>query len=235
MKRRTKNKKEKPLKTFWRAEKGTGKRKSARSEKRFAASVVVMIAFISTAMLLLLVSLIRSQSARIAVSHSAVGKNGGDAFEKTVPVRPYIFSGTGAESFQLMIPAGWKGWAYRRGMVKSPIDDAVSDGYLKIYLPNRVYGNSKTNSPNLDSLYDDIITVMVFSADEWKAMERKCNRGNKNICGDMGKKLADTTCTGLAGNEDCIYSYVKQPNCGGSHEVRCNEVDKIIESFKIVK
>ena len=73
---------------------------------------------------------------------------------------------------------------------------------------------------------------MNFSADEWKTMEKKCGKGDNSICDEMGKKLADAQCPGSAGKTDCVYSYTKQSNCG-SLEPRCNEVDKIIESFNL--
>lgn len=207
--------------------------KHARKEMRFNVSLVILIGMLTFSALLLLVSLNKSNNAVAKTSTSQIAPRViGNIVPKTAIAKPADFSGLSG-NFQLAIPASWKGWVYRSGEVKSPIDDSLSDQFVKVYLPQSVSDNEEANSPNLDSRYKDIFTVMNFSADEWKAMEKKCNRGDSTICDDMGKKLADAQCPGSAGGTDCVYSYTKQPNCSGALAARCNEVDKIMESFNL--
>lgn len=220
MKRRTKNKKEKPLKTFWRAEKGTGKRKSARSGSRFAASVVVMIAFLSTAVLLLLVSLIRGQSARATDGKMKIFSSAANTAGYAKSPQSETLS-DGNLDFRITLPAGWKGWTYKTGFVKSPVDDELSDQYVQIYMPDQ----KKTASRNLDERQTKILMILKFTEEEWKKLETGCGKNNLIFCGAMGKKLAE--------NKGAVYSYLTGGNCPGPLEAKCREADKIAESFQL--
>ena len=210
--------------------------KLSRKEMRFSVSLVILIGMLTFSLFLLLFSLNKSVAINANTQTSfSVPKTNSNIAQKTTAAKSYIFTEGGAENFQLTIPITWKDWVYNTGEVKSPIDDSLSDGYIKISLPNTIHENAGANSPNLNSRYTDIMTIMNFSADEWKTMEKKCNKGDNNICDAMGKKLADSQRPSIgAGNSDSVYSYTIQPNCG-SFEARCNEVDKIMESFKMVK
>ncbi|HLM84437.1 MAG TPA: hypothetical protein VK254_04500 [Candidatus Bathyarchaeia archaeon] len=212
-----------------------GLNKCCRRDMRFSVSLVILIGMLAFSVMLLIFSLNERdvRNAKAQMNFSAP-KPVSTVPAKASPANSTKFSGAGG-NFQLSIPVSWKGWVYRAGQVKSPIDDNLSDSYIKIYLPLTVADNTEVNSPNLDSRYKDIITILTYSADEWKAMEKKCNRSNSDACDDMGTKLADTQCSDSEGDSDCIYSYIKQPNCGGSIEGRCKDIDKIMESFQLTK
>lgn len=207
--------------------------KLGRKEMRFSVSLVVLIGLLTFSVLLLLFSLNKSA----AVGAKTMTSFSVPRISRSIPLKKTsanltTFQG-GGEDFQLAFPASWKGWVYRTGEVKSPVDDTLSDQYVKIYLPDS--NPKEATNPDLDSRYTDMITVVTYSADEWKAMAKKCNKGDSSVCDEMGTKLADTTCPGFADNTDCVYSYTKQPNCPGSLTTRCDEVDTIMANFKLVK
>lgn len=207
----------------------------AKGNMRFSVSLVILIGMLSFSVLLLLFSMTKPVGQEAATKTSAVMQRSNVSnAPKAVPPQPYVFQ-SGGEDFRLSFPTDWKGWVFRTGEVKSLIDDSLSDSYVRISLPQSVADNVDANSPNLDSRYGDMITVFTYSADEWKAMEKKCNRGNAEVCDRIGTKLADTVCPGFAGDTDCVYSFTKEPNCPASFTAQCGEVDKIMQSFKIVE
>lgn len=208
-----------------------GLKKSCRKDMRFSISLVVLIGMLTFSLLLLLVSLDKpvAISARTKMIQS-IPRLSLMSSPETAPESLTTFSGGGGD-FQLSIPADWKGWVYRIGAVKSPIDDTLSDQYVKIYLPDP--NSAQSASPNLDSRFKDIITVVNYSADEWKALDKKCSKGDSSVCGIMGTKLAGTQCADSSESADCVYGYTKAADCSGALAAKCNEVDKIMASFKL--
>jgi hypothetical protein len=206
--------------------------KFPHKEMRFNVSLVILIGMIVFSMLLLLISLNRLHNAGSATAaNSSLSEKSGNS---SVPggVRSaslYTFQSGGGD-FQLSIPATWKGWAYRTGKIKSPVSDSLSDDYVRIFLPSSPSG--KAADPNLDNRYTDMITVLTFSAGEWKKLDRSCRGGDSESCDAMGAKLADTTCSDDE-SADCVYSYRKRSDCPGPLEDRCKEVDGITESFQL--
>lgn len=205
--------------------------KFGRREMRFNVSLVILIGMVVFSVLLLLISLNRLHDVGSATASSSLlpGKSGNKDFFGAQSAIPHTFQGGGGD-FQLSIPAAWKGWAYRAGKIKSPVSNSLSDDYVRIFLP--VSPSEKVANPNLDSRYTDMITILSFSAGEWKKLDRSCRGGDSESCDAMGTKLADTGCSDDE-SADCVYSYTRQSSCPGPLEDRCREVDGIMESFQL--
>gem|GEM_PF-1046269 len=204
-----------------------------RKDMRFSASLVILTGMLVFSMLLLLISLngLYGADSKAVLNGASSGSSGGE----TIPRAQAASSGSytfqsGGVKFQLSIPVAWKDWAYRTGQVKSPVDDSLSDSYVKIFLPSSPSG--KEAGPNLDSRYTDMATILTFSAGEWKKLDKNCQKSDSESCDAMGTKLADAACPDEE-NADCVFSYKKQPDCPGPLEARCREVDGIMKSFQL--
>lgn len=212
--------------------------KIRRKDMRFKVSLVILTGTLLFSVLLLLISLNRADGVNAGItSNVPFQKTDDKVIQKTAPAGLFTFKGGGGEDFQLSIPAGWKGWVYRTGAVKSLVDDSLSDEYVKIYLPNDAAKG--TGSPDLDSRYKDVITIMSFSVGEWKKLDKKCRNDDEEACEDMGAKLADTACRSNSSEDtediDCVYSYTRRKDCSGLLAARCGEIDKIMEGFKLIQ
>jgi len=226
MKRR-KNTKERTISKYWIRPVGIVSKKGktvssakARENMRFSASLVVSIAFLLTATLLLLVSLNGMSLPRITSEKKIV---------PTVPVKPlnsikpsaFAILDDKELDFQVAIPSDWKGWVYKTGFVKSPVDDSLSDQYVRIFLPDP----EKSSSKNLDDQKKIMLTIMKFTTAEWKKLSNGCEKENTFFCETMGKEIAR--------NDESVYSYVAEKNTSSVFAGKYRQVDKVIESFKL--
>jgi hypothetical protein len=232
MTRRTKKIKNSLLKseTIERAEKGKifsgisfklTKPKKAGGEKaslRFSVSLIILTAVLEASLFILLLSLINAQTTR-----------GGDASfaaptvksaEKLVrPVSQNINDPN--LDFELNVPAQFGEWLYRTGYIKSPVDDGLSDQYLRIYLPD----SGKMKSRNFDERTTAVFTIKKFTADEWKKLEKGCQNENSLFCEAAGTKIAE--------KNRSVYAYNKISSCPPEMKSKCGLINKIVDSFQL--
>jgi hypothetical protein len=191
-----------------------------RKDLRFSVSLVVLMAFLSFSVLLLLFSLINGQSARAQNKKIYLQNVGRVVPKKNSSVTSSILNDTNLD-FQIAVPATWSGWIYKTGFVQSPADDSLSDQYLQIFLPNQ---RGKTSS-NFDESQKKMITIIKFMQKEWQKLETGCAKENISYCEAMGKKITEK-------NGD-VYAYIAEPECPKTFEARCREIDKMLESFRL--
>jgi hypothetical protein len=123
--------------------------------------------------------------------------------------------------FELTVPTGLGEWQYKTGFIKSPVDDALSDQYMQIFVSVK----GATGSNNFEDRNKNILTIKKFTAAEWKKLEKGCQNDNKLYCDAAGTKLAE--------KNDFVYAYTKEENCPKDIEARCRLADKLIESFNL--
>lgn len=190
-----------------------------RKDLRFSVSLVVLIAFLATASLLLLVSLIGQRKATAIGKYSSVSKISGNASGKATVLDDADLD------FKLKIPAGLGDWIYKTGAVKSLVDDTLSDQYLKIYVS---YPAAK-NSQNFDDREKDVLTVVKFEADEWAKLEAGCEKNKPDYCDAMGTKFSESSDSG----DGFVYAYRKADECPKSLAKKCDLADEIVKSFQL--
>jgi len=224
MKRRTKNKIVGQINSvsFWKTKKTTSaKRRNSRSEKslRFEISLVLLMAFLSTAVLLLLITLVGGQLVQARESKVIFAPTNSPTKAQQALSGSNILSDDRID-FTISVPRRWKNWVYKVGSVKSPVDDSLSDQYVQFFLPSP----QKSNSNNFDERQKKIFTILKYSGEEWKKLEKGCENDNFEYCARAGRKIGE--------NEENVYSYIIERECSGAFEVRCREVEEIIKSFQ---
>lgn len=195
------------------------KRTSGEKNFRFNLSLIILMAVLETALFMLLLTLISAQTAQ-----------GGNQSFSSVPaassakklIKPVSQKLTDSNlDFDLVIPAQLGEWLYKTGNVKSPVDDTISDQYLQIFLPT----TNKTNSRNFEEMTAAILTIKKFTTDEWKKLEKGCQKDNSLFCDTAGTKIAE--------KNGSVYAYNKISNCPSGMESKCSLVDKIVGSFQL--
>jgi hypothetical protein len=186
---------------------------------RFSVSLIILTAVLEMSLFILLLTLINGQTMK---------KDGGSSFaaaasiKKAKPVSASQDLSDAGLNFRLVIPSQLSDWKYKIGNVKSPVDDKLSDQYLRIYLPE----DGAKNSRNFDKANKDFLTILNFSSGEWTKLEKGCEKGNLVFCEAMGKKIAE--------KDGSVYAYNKASGCSNSNsESKCNLIDKIIGSFQL--
>jgi len=129
--------------------------------------------------------------------------------------------------FKITVPVQLGTWLYKIGEVKSPVDDTPSNQYLRIYVQ---LSGAKSN--NFDQQNKEILTIRKFSADEWKAIEKACQKGKEDVCSAGGMFLANET-DPESGDLNNVYAFSKPVDCPQSLEAKCSLADKIIQSFQL--
>lgn len=105
--------------------------------------------------------------------------------------------------------------------MKSLTDDALSNQYVKIYVPS----GQTAQSNSLDDKYQEMLAIRKFSDGEWKEMEKGCAKGNQFYCEDAGTKIADM--------DGSVWAYTAAKNCPRELEQKCKSVEGIIKSFQL--
>jgi len=191
-----------------------------RKDLRFSVSLIVLMAFLSFSVMLLLFSLISGQLAR-AENKKVYPQNISRVIpKKNSPVVSNILNDANLD-FQIAIPVIWSGWIYKTGFVRSPVDDSISDQYLQIFLPNQ---GGKASS-NFDDRQTKMMTIMKFTGKEWQKLDTGCSKGNTSYCEAMGKKITE--------NNGDVYTYIAESTCPKIFEARCGEIGKILGSFQL--
>jgi hypothetical protein len=188
---------------------------------RFSVSLIILTAVLEMSLFILLLTLVNGQTMK---------KDSGPSFavaasaKKTQPVSASQDLSDAELSFKLVIPSQLGDWKYKIGSVKSPVDDALSDQYLRIYLSE----DGAKNSRNFDKANKDFLTILNFSSGEWTKLEKGCEKGNLVFCEEMGQKIAE--------KNGSVYAYNKASDCSSSSsnsESKCKLIDKIIGSFRL--
>lgn len=188
------------------------------SGERFEFSLVFLIAALLMSIFILLFSLIRNQNSQIAA--------------QAFPNLPGAFQGNGDYSrsplledenleFTLKIPAQLGEWVYKTGFVKSPVDEALSNQYMTIFVPQ----NAKEKTNNLDDLTQDILTVRQYSETEWEKLESGCQKGNQFYCEIAGEKIGE--------KDGKVYASTKPGKCSETEKSKCALAEKIIQGFEL--
>lgn len=186
---------------------------------RFKISLVFLIAGLVFSLFLFLLTAINVQSNRAAVSPVPISPTGSGVADSN-------FSGSSTLndsglSFSLKIPVQFGEWMYKTGYVKSPVDDALSNQYVTIYITQSAA--SATN--NFDELTEDILTIRQFSREEWEKLEKGCEKGNQFYCETAGVEIGE--------KNGKVFAYTKPGNCPKNIEAKCQLVDQIIKSFTL--
>jgi hypothetical protein len=188
-----------------------------RKDMRFKVSLVILIGMLTFSAMLLLLSLNKS-----SVVNAEMGTT-------TVPPLRHVsviqksssqMLNDSALDFKLTVPSELGQWFYKIGEVKSLTDDSLSDQYFRMFIP---LAGVKSN--NFDEQNKDILTIRKFSADEWSAVEKSCQKNKSDICYTAG--------TLIVKSDKEVYAYTKPVDCPKSIEAKCNLTEKIIESFNL--
>ncbi|HUD08536.1 MAG TPA: hypothetical protein VMQ48_00400, partial [Candidatus Saccharimonadales bacterium] len=188
-----------------------------RKDMRFKVSLVILIGMLTFSAMLLLLSLNKSSAVNaetgtitaIPASHNfGVKKSSSQTLNDS------------ALDFTVTVPVELGAWFYKIGEVKSLTDKSLSDQYFRVYV-----ANPGVKSNNFDEQNKDILTIRKFSADEWSAVEKSCQKNKSDICDAAG--------TLIVKSDKEAYAYTKPVDCPKSIVAKCNLTDKIIESFNL--
>lgn len=204
-----------------RSTKSASRGHSPASEMRFKISLLILIALLSISAYLFVMVLAwnwppQTFGYRVA-ANNYIAQN--VTAKKISPANNVINDAN--LDYKLTVPKDFTGWIYKTGNVKDPVDDTISDQYLKIYLPL----SGKMTSANFDSRYADILTILRFPIDTWQKLDKDCQKGNSEKCDTEGTKISQT--------EDFVFAYQKTTDCPQEIQTRCANVGKIINSFQL--
>jgi hypothetical protein len=189
--------------------------KHHRKDMRFKVSLVILMGMLTFSAMLLLLSLntslaVKAETGTIkavsAINSVGIKKSSSQTLSDS------------ALDFKITVPAELGSWLYKIGEVKSLTDDSLSDQYLRIFIP---LAGAKSN--NFDQQNKDILTIRRFSADEWSAIEKSCQKEKKDVCDAAGELIVQ--------NDEWAYAYTKPTDCPKSIVAKCALAEKIIKSF----
>ena len=191
--------------------------KHHRKDMRFKVSIVILIGMLTFSAMLLLLSLNKS-----SVVNAEIGTTTAPPLRHVSGIQKSSSQmlNDSALDFKLTVPAELGQWVYKIGEVKSLTNDLLSDQYFRMFVP---LPGVKSN--NFDEQNKDILTIRKFSADEWSAVEKSCQKNKSDICDAAG--------TLIVKSDKEVYAYTKPVDCPKSIEAKCNITDKIIESFNL--
>jgi hypothetical protein len=185
---------------------------------RFGVSLIILTAVLEMSLYIFLLTLVNGQKMKNNDSFPLVATA---STKKEQSSRANQELSDASLDFKLTIPSQLGDWKYRIGYVKSPIDENLSNQYLRIYLPE---GKVK-NSRNFEEANKDFLTIRKFDSEEWSKLEKGCEKDNLIFCEAMGEKIAEKN--GL------VYAYTKTDGCSSNKpDSKCNLIDKIIGSFR---
>lgn len=193
---------------------------SAKERKnfRFSVSLILLTAVLEVSLLMLLMSLINTQTVRGGDESFAVPA--AKSAKRLVKPASQKLNDPSLD-FELTVPAQLGEWLYKTGYIKSPVDDELSDQYLQVYLPD----SGKAKSRNFDEMTKAVLTIKKFTADEWKKLEKGCQNENSLFCEAAGTKMAE--------KNGSVYAYNKISNCPSGMENKCSLADRIADSFQL--
>jgi hypothetical protein len=197
------------------------KMKWHKENLRFGISLIVLTALLEAALFMFLLVLNSSTGvAQGQIKTNAMSNQIALGQKKTVSPTSRILQDENLD-FEITVPKEFGDWVYKTGSIKSLIDDKLADEYLQIYVP--LSANSDSNK--FEGRYQNILTVMRFTEDEWDEISQGCEKSNLYYCDAKG--------TELGRKEQYVYSYTEPINCPKEVEFRCGKANRITESFKI--
>lgn len=188
--------------------------------KLFEFFLVIFVLILGTSILLLLFSF-SSLKGWSSVNGASVIPGENHIPGKALPQKSDQTMKDPEIDFELTVPSDIGEWFYKIGYIKSPVDDSLSDQYAQIFVALK----KDSASNNFEDKNKNILTIMKFSASEWKKLEKGCQADNKIYCETAGEKIAE--------KDDFVYAYTKMKNCPKDIEARCRLADKMIESFNL--
>ena len=197
------------------------KSKKTGGEKnfRFNLSLIILMAVLESALFMLLLTLINAQTTQ-GENRSFSYAPAASSAKKLIKPASQKLNNPNLD-FDLTVPVQLGEWLYKTGDVKSLVDDKISDQYLQVYLPT----GDKTNSRDFNEMTTAVLTIKKFTANEWKKLEKGCQKDNSLFCEAAGTKIAE--------KNGSVYAYNKISNCPSGMENKCGLVDKIIGSFQL--
>lgn len=194
----------------------------AKEDFRFKISLVFLIAMISASAYLFLFSLSMKNrdfgGSSVAVEKSAMTNFARASIKSSNKV--YTLDDP-ALDFRLTIPPGFGQWIYRVGFAKSLVNDALSNQFLKVYVSTKNTGNSTS----FDECYREILAIRRFSIDEWKNLQKSCEKRNDFLCDEAGTKLGE--------KDKWVWAYTKSENCFQEEKDGCAHIQEIVGSFQL--
>jgi hypothetical protein len=201
-------------------EKSTNTKSKRPESKLFEVFLVVFIAILGISILLLSFSLTSLSGWTPATGASVLTKAKNVSKNVSAKKISQTINDPGLD-FELTVPPGIGDWFYKTGNIKSPVDDALSDQYVQIFVRLK----KTTGSKNFEDQNKSILTIKKFTADEWKKLEKGCQNDNLLYCEAAGTKVAE--------KGESVYAYTKTGNCPKDIEAQCRLADKLIESFSL--
>jgi hypothetical protein len=212
--------KSKTKKSVLAMEKPEGVKQKRPENKLFEAFLVIFIAILGVSILLLSTSL-TSLSGWTPATGAVAPLKAKHAGKNVVAKKSGETLADSSLDFELTVPSGIGDWLYKTGFIKSPVDDALSDQYLQIFVSLK----KATGSNNFEDQNKNILTIKKFTTEEWKKLEKGCQNENLLYCEVGGTKMAE--------KDDSVYAYTKTENCPKDIEARCRLADNLIESFNL--
>jgi hypothetical protein len=191
-----------------------------KSNFRFSLSLIVLMAVLEMSLFMLLLTLITAQTAQGDSSHSLSSAPVTNNAKKLIKPTSQKLADASLD-YELTVPSQLGEWLYKTGDIKSPIDDKISDQYLQIYLPSK----GKTSSRNFNEMATTILTIKKFATDEWKKIDKGCQKGDSLLCDAEGTKLDE--------KNGSVYTYTKISSCPAATSGNCALIDKIVDSFQL--
>jgi hypothetical protein len=196
------------------------KKTSGEKNFRFNLSLIILMAVLQASLFMLLLTLISVQTAQGENRSFSAAPMASSAKKMIKPAISQKLTDSNID-FNLDIPSQLGEWLYKVGYVKSPVDDKLSDQYVRIYLPNGV----KANSRNFEDMTVEFLTIRKFTTDEWKKLEKGCQDRNSLFCEAAGTKIAE--------KNGSVYAYIKISSCPSGMESKCGLINKIIGGFSL--
>jgi len=205
-----------------RNKKTTNGKNISKSEVRFGISMVILITLLMVSAYLLVLVIFQT-------SRPVSVRNGGAPY-------PINISGANLDQaltenqklddpnldFKLTVPGSFGYWFYRIGNVQSPVDDTLSDQFVKIYLPLDKFPIKS----NMDEQFFNILTMMKFSKVEWQKIEKSCQKDQTStVCARGGTKISE--------NNDSVYAYSQAGNCPPQVQRACATAYATVNSFQL--
>lgn len=194
-----------------------------KQDFRFNISLIFLIAMLSVSAYLLLFSLTQNGKADLGFEKATVLESETKKVNslKTVAMKKNQLIDDSSLDFKLEVPSRLGQWIYRIGYVKGLTDDSLVNQFLKIYIVQQ----STANSTSFDNRFKDFLTIRKFSVEEWKELEKGCDKGNLFFCEGAGTKINE--------KDGLVWAYTKAESCS-SNEMKaiCANIEGIIESFQ---
>jgi hypothetical protein len=196
------------------------KKTSGEKNFRFNLSLIILMAVLQASLFMLLLTLISVQTAKGQNMNFSVASAANGAKKMIKPATSQKLADPNID-FDLAIPAQLGEWLYKTGYVKSPVDDKMSDQYVRIYLPNA----GKAGSRNFEDMTSAFLTIRKFTTDEWKKLDKGCQNKDSLFCEAAGTKIAE--------KDGSVYAYTKISSCPSGMESKCGLIEKIIGGFSL--